>query len=642
MEHREGKRLAKSAGMSGGAKAAIAAAVIAAALLAGGYGALCLYVDRAATFLPNSAIAGVAVGGMTQGEAAEALQTGLPARLAELSVPFLCGATEYAVSGQELSFDAGEAARAAMAEQQGHPFTGGVRYLAALTAGADYPVSLTMEKTPQPVAEAVEASTDPEAQTTWEIVDGTLLLHKGRTGRTVDIGALTGALTERFNALLAGSQDNGYIEAQVATAPPVEPDFQEIYTQVHVEAADAYLDPDPKEIVPAVTGIGFDMSAAAAALEQTQEGGDCAVPLEYTTPALTTEAFTAKLFADVLGTSTTHCAADNGTNRWYNIDLAASRCNGIILLPGEVFSYNEHAGPYTKSSGYRDAGTYQNGQSIDATAGGICQLSSTLYWTTLKANLEIVERNKHAFNGGYMPVVGTDATVYSDQLDFRFKNNTDYPIKIECYQDKSHYLHVTLYGTDTTGIHGEPHSVVISTNPAKRIYVADATVPAGSAPVRDPNYPYYNGITVDVYQKLVDKNGTVISDTFLYRNTYKVSNPRYRYNPADAARLGIDPSTGLMSLTPVTPTPEPTPEPTPTVDPTPAVTEDPGAVTPEPTPTTPVFVQPGDPSTPEPPPAPTPVPDPEPTPVPTPDPFTGIGPGMEPEDPAGVQSVAEE
>ena len=154
----------------------------------------------------------------------------------------------------------------------------------------------------------------------------------------------------------------------------------------------------------------------------------------------------ANLFKDVLGSGSTTCAGPS--NRWYNIDLAAKRLNGTILLPGETFSYNDTVGPYTLASGYKAAGTYQNGQSVDATAGGICQLSSNLYWVTLKANLEIVERHKHQFNGGYMPVIGTDATVWSDQLDFRFQNNTDYPIKIESYLDKNHKLHVTIYGTE--------------------------------------------------------------------------------------------------------------------------------------------------------------------------------------------------
>ena len=189
------------------------------------------------------------------------------------------------------------------------------------------------------------------------------------------------------------------------------------------------------------------LEAAKAALDASDEGGTVGVPLTLTEPSITTAKLEDNLFKDVLGTGTTSCAGPS--NRWFNIDLAADRVNDTILLPGETFSYNDTAGPYTLASGYKAAGTYQNGQSVDATAGGICQLSSTLYWVTLKANLETVERHKHQFNGGYMPVIGTDATVWSNQLDFRFKNNTEYPIKIEAYLDSSLAMYETALSGET-------------------------------------------------------------------------------------------------------------------------------------------------------------------------------------------------
>ena len=397
------------------------------------------------------------------------------------------------------------------------------------------------------------------------------------------------------------------IEAQITSAPPAEPDLQAVYDELSVEAADAYLDPDTKEIVASVTGVRFDVEEAAAALADTPEGGTCIVPLQLEEPELTTKEFQEKLFADVLGTSTTKCAGPS--TRWYNIDLAAGRVNGTILLPGEEFSYNALAGPYTEAGGYKKAGAYVGGKNIDTTAGGICQLSSTLYWTTLKANLQIVERNKHKYNSGYMPVVGTDATVFSDSLDFRFQNDTDFPLKIECYQDDSHRLHVTLYGTDTTGVHGEPYSVTLSTVAYQNTYKPDASkVPVGGAPVRDEEYARYNGITVEVYQKLVDKNGNTVDTIFLHKDAYSVSNPVYYYNPADAERLGIDPATGLMTLTPVTPAPSVTPAPQTSA--TPAVTP-PAEITPIPQTS----------------------PTPEPSAAPTPEATTPVsGPGMEPED----------
>ena len=176
---------------------------------------------------------------------------------------------------------------------------------------------------------------------------------------------------------------------------------------------------------------------------------------------------------------------------------------------------------------------------------------------------------------------------------------------------------MTIYGTNTTGVHGEPYSVVISKVPYQNTYQPRDTIPVGSAPQRDPNYNRYNGYTVDVYQKLVDQDGKTVDTIFLYRNTYKASNAVYYYNPADAARLGIDTTTGLMTLTPVTPSPSAsptvTPSATPSVQPTPADTPS-AQPSPADTPTGAPTESPAD------------TPANTPTPAPTPE----TGPGMEP------------
>ena len=616
MAQAAGKRTAQAKKPQGGSKAALVIALVVAAALIAGYLILCA-VAGSGTFLPNTTIAGIDVGGRTQDEALSVLEEQLPQRLSQLSATFTCEGKQYTVTGTGASVDTKTAVQSALDSQSGSFFTRGGQFLVSLAGGSQYPAQVTLEDTPEQVTRAIEECTDPDAQTTWEIQDNQLVLHKGVTGRTIDANALTDALEEELSQQLSGGDSGEPIEAQVTTAAPVDPDFDAIQSEVAVEPVDAYLDKETKSIVPSVTGVSLDTAAAKSALDSAEEGTQVTVPLTYTEPEMTTAKLESNLFKDVLGTGTTTCAGPSA--RWYNISLAASRINGTILLPGEVFSYNALAGPYTKSSGYKDAGTYQNGQSIDATAGGICQLSSTLYWVTLKANLETVERSKHAFNGGYMPVVGTDATVWSNQIDFKFKNDTDYPIKIEAYQDSSHKLHVTIYGTDTTGIHGEPYSVTVSTTPYKNTYKPNASIPQGTQPQRDPNYSRYNGITVDVYQKLVDKNGNTVDTIFLYRNSYKSSDAVYYYNPADAARWGIDPSTGLKTLTPVEPTPSATPTPTPT--PTPAAT---------PTPTPAATATP----------TPTPTPAPTPTPVFTPAATPSTGPGMEPENGSSAPETA--
>lgn len=621
MENQEGKRVMPKKGMTGGAKAALVIVIIAAAVLCAGFVAGSYYAGSSGKLLPKTTIGGIPVEGMTAQEAVKAVEDGLAQELSSYSIPFTCGGREYAVSGSDFAADAGQAVSDALAGQSGGFLSQGMCFLSSLLGGNAYPVDVALTRIPAAVTQAVEEGSDVHTLPSWETDEVTLRVTKGSTGRSVDAEGLIAALEERAGRLLNEGEEAGSepIEAVVDIAPPVSPDFDAIYDAIYQAPADAHLDPETKEIVSSVTGLRFDTKEAQAMLERAEEGGTISIPLIREEPAITTDLLNERLFADVLGSSTTSCAGP--ANRWYNIDLAASRCNGVILLPGEEFSYNDHAGPYTLSSGYREAGTYQNGQSIDATAGGICQLSSTLYWTTLKANLEITERNKHKFNGGYMPVIGTDATVWSNVLDFRFKNNTDYPIKIECYQDKSHNLHVTIYGTDTTGIHGEPHHVIISTVAFQNTYQPDPAIPAGSEPVRDTNYSRYNGYTVDLYQRLVDKDGNIISDTFLYRNTYSASNAVYHYNPADAARLGIDTATGLRTLTPVEPSPEPSPSPSPdpgVVVTPPATTAPDPAVTPTPTPA-PII--------------PTPQPIPTPTPVPTPTPAPSPGPGMNPEEP---------
>lgn len=621
MENQDGKRVARGPGMPRGGKIALAVVLVLVLALAGGYVGLCAYAGSSA-FLPNTSIAGVDVSGQSREGATAALEGALPGLLADSRAEFTCAGQSYAVNGDDpsVSVDAAAAVDAALTDQAGSFFTRGGRYLAAVMHGNRYSVPVTLTGTPDAVTRAVEECSDPEAQTTWEVTDTELVLHKGVTGRTIDVAALTDALAERLGILVSGFQlDAAPIEAQVTTAPPAAPDFDAIRSEIAAEPADAYLDKETREIVPSVTGVDFDTAQAQAVLDAAGEGETVSVPLLLTKPKLTTAKLEANLFKDVLGSGSTTCAGPS--NRWYNIDLAAKRLNGTILLPGETFSYNDTVGPYTLASGYKAAGTYQNGQSVDATAGGICQLSSNLYWVTLKANLEIVERHKHQFNGGYMPVIGTDATVWSDQLDFRFQNNTDYPIKIESYLDKNHKLHVTIYGTDTTGIHGEPYHVVISTVPYKNTYQPKDSIPVGTEPQRDPNYSRYNGYTVDLYQKLVDKNGKTISTTLLYRNTYKASDAVYYYNPADAARWGIDPSTGLKTLTPVTPTPSPSPSPSPAPSPTPGSTPSP---VPTATPVLPLEPSPTVPPSPESPPAYTP-------PVEaTATPESGVGPGMEP------------
>src|SRR5699024_6531690 len=133
------------------------------------------------------------------------------------------------------------------------------------------------------------------------------------------------------------------------------------------------------------------------------------------------------LFKDVLGSYTTNVS---GTAvRKKNVRLSGEKCNNIILLPGEEFSYNNTVGKRTKENGFGEAAAYLNGETVQEVGGGICQTSSTLYNAVLLSNLEVTERTNHTYVSGYVPI-GRDATVSWGGPDFKFKNDKEYPIKI--------------------------------------------------------------------------------------------------------------------------------------------------------------------------------------------------------------------
>lgn len=126
--------------------------------------------------------------------------------------------------------------------------------------------------------------------------------------------------------------------------------------------------------------------------------------------------------------STSHV---NNANRTTNLRVASNAINGTIVYPGETFSFNKVVGQRTAARGYKKAtvftGPYSSKQEL---GGGICQVVSTMYNAALYANVQIVERHQHVQRVSYV-YLGRDAAVTWGSQDFRWKNNTKYPIRIE-------------------------------------------------------------------------------------------------------------------------------------------------------------------------------------------------------------------
>ncbi|KPU45731.1 vancomycin B-type resistance protein VanW [Oxobacter pfennigii] len=121
---------------------------------------------------------------------------------------------------------------------------------------------------------------------------------------------------------------------------------------------------------------------------------------------------------------------DKSSKRSKNISLASKQINGYVVNPGETFSFNQVVGERTKERGFLSAKIIVNGKYDEGTGGGVCQLSSTLFNAVKKSNLEIVERHPHSKKVAYVGE-GRDAAVNYGSLDFKFKNNKDYPVQIK-------------------------------------------------------------------------------------------------------------------------------------------------------------------------------------------------------------------
>ncbi|MCI8805160.1 MAG: hypothetical protein HFE59_04585 [Clostridiales bacterium] len=149
---------------------------------------------------------------------------------------------------------------------------------------------------------------------------------------------------------------------------------------------------------------------------------------------------------DVIGKYSTKYSGSGSSGRVINMRVAASRLNGKIINPGEVFSTNECFGESTPENGYKLAGAYINGKLDQDYGGGVCQVSSTLYNAVLRAELDVVERSNHSLTVGYVPR-GFDATLAGDYIDFKFKNDTSVPVYIESGLT-GNQVSITLYGKE--------------------------------------------------------------------------------------------------------------------------------------------------------------------------------------------------
>ena len=348
-------------------------------------------------------------------------------------------------------------------------------------------------------------------------IDGTnLIITSGKDGILISSSDLKDEILSFLNDI---SSKNETINIPVNNVGAEPINLDAIYKDIFKLPVDASYTTNPYVVYPSSNGLDFAISMEEAKAIISNQQDEYTIPLKITYPNVTTNQIGNEPFPDLLSQFSTSFTS-SGYNRSNNIILSSAKLNGLVLMPGEEFSYNQAVGQRTRAAGFREAGAYSNGKVVQEVGGGICQVSSTLYNAVLYANLEIVERTNHYFNPGYVKA-GLDATVSWGGPDFRFRNNRNYPIRIVT-DTSGKKLKVYIYGLKTD----DDCTVVldpryISSVPYKTTYQNDASLATGETRVVSSGS---NGCKTATYKYVYDKNGTLISSECISRDTYSPHN----------------------------------------------------------------------------------------------------------------------
>ena len=323
-----------------------------------------------------------------------------------------------------------------------------------------------------------------------------------------------------YRQVLAGY--NAYqfqVVGECSALEPDLPDLEAVLQEHYIAPKDAVMD-ENFTIHQESYGYGFDVEDAAAKLAALAYGQTISIPFSRIPAEITADALLSTLYTDVLGEFQTPYQGEDDNNRNTNLGLACAAINGVILLPGEEFSYNDTLGERTAAAGYKPAGTYVNGLTVDTIGGGICQVSSTLYYCTLLADLKIIERWPHGYISTYTDP-GMDASVTWPTADLHFANNTGYPIKIEAYRADGNVT-VRLLGTETKDYYVEMHYTIVSQDPYQTVY--EEYPPDNEKKYHDGQVLVspYTGYKVLAYKHKYSKaDGSLISSALESTNEYK-------------------------------------------------------------------------------------------------------------------------
>jgi len=288
-------------------------------------------------------------------------------------------------------------------------------------------------------------------------------------------------------------------------------------------------------IAPSTNGRALDVAASLEAARAAIESGQHVAPLTVVVaPAPYPEGAT----AEELGIRELVSEGDSyfigsPSGRDHNIRLAAGKFDGLVIGPGETFSFNEWLGEVTAEEGYDDSLITAGEQLAVGIGGGICQVSTTVFRAALWGGYPIVERWYHYQRVGYYELrgygPGFDATVFSPNVDFKFVNDRDAPLLIETeVEENAHRLVFRFYSTDDgRQVEIDGPTITDETEPGPPIYQLDEDLPEGEVIEWQSAQ---DGLTATVERRVYDAAGELISHN-IFVSPYAPRRAAYHYGP---------------------------------------------------------------------------------------------------------------
>lgn len=395
----------------------------------------------------------------------------------------------------------------------------------------EIPLSIKYDQQQLEITAAEAASFLSREATTFSYEIGTdgVTVTKGGSAASISAADISEKLKTNLSQMDFSEIDFEYQPSHA------EIDFDALKLELDREPKNPRLDlendPSGKTVLDGECGITMDISTAKAAYDASGDADTFFFPVTFTEPSITMSDFSSRLFSDTLSTVTSSFNPSL-VGRTTNVKLASNFCNGVILNPGDEFSYNKTVGPRTYERGFKDATVYVSGTTEEGIGGGICQVSSTIYSAALHADMKISERHNHSYMITYVPL-GEDATVVYGIKDFKFVNNTDYPLKLKVTYGKS-TMTVSIIGTNMAGKTVKMSTKKLSTTPFEIVYKTDSTLPVDTTKVKNNGY---TGYVTETY-RMVYENDTLVSNTFENKSVYKKLDKLILENPSSPEKSG--------------------------------------------------------------------------------------------------------